>query len=122
MPDPSAVDRSDEVSSLRAENNELRTQLADANDEIDRLKRLLHEKVIEKIAARLADGETKPTVRDVVSRTWLSPRDTRAYGSGTAAESDCQERLKVAQDALEAARPFGKGLGVERCLTAYWSS
>ena len=48
MPDPSAVDRSDEVSSLRAENNELRTQLADANDEIDRLKRLLHEKVIEK--------------------------------------------------------------------------
>ena len=67
MPDPSAVDRSDEVSSLRAENNELRTQLADANDEIDRLKRLLHEKVIEKIAAKLAaDGEAKPTVNDVV--------------------------------------------------------
>jgi hypothetical protein len=68
QPYPSAVDRSDEVSSLRAENNELRTQLADANDEIDRLKRLLHEKVIEKIAAKLAaDGETKPTVNDVVT-------------------------------------------------------
>ena len=67
QPYPSAVDRSDEVSSLRAENNELRTQLADANDEIDRLKRLLHEKVIEKIAAKLAaDGEAKPTVNDVV--------------------------------------------------------
>ena len=48
QPDPGAVDRGDEVSSLRAENNELRTQLADANDEIDRIKRLLHEKVIEK--------------------------------------------------------------------------
>ena len=52
---------------LRAENTDLRAQLDAANAEIERLKTALHEKVVEMIAAKLAtNGETKPTVDDVV--------------------------------------------------------
>ena len=50
-----------------AENADLRAKLADANAEIERLKSALHEKVVEKISAKLAaNGETKPTVDNVV--------------------------------------------------------
>jgi ParB-like chromosome segregation protein Spo0J len=57
----SAADSSAVIASLRA-------QLADANAEIERLKNALHEKVVEIIAAKLAaNGETKPTVDDVVT-------------------------------------------------------
>jgi hypothetical protein len=63
----SAADSSVELANLRAENADLRAQLADANAEIERLKNALHEKVIEIIAAKLAaNGETRPTVDDVV--------------------------------------------------------
>ena len=59
QPEKSAADSSAEIARLRA-------QLADANAEIERLKSLLREKVIEKIAAKLAaNGETNPTVDDV---------------------------------------------------------
>jgi hypothetical protein len=63
----SAADSSVELASLRAENVDLRAQLADANAEIERLKNALYEKVVEMIAAKLAaNGETEPTVDDVV--------------------------------------------------------
>jgi hypothetical protein len=65
--EPSAADPSGELASLRAENVDLRAQLADANAEIERLKNALHEEVVEMIAAKFAaNGETKPTVDDVV--------------------------------------------------------
>ena len=60
QPEQSAADSSAEIAGLRA-------KLADANAEIERLKSALHEKVVEMIAATLAaNGETKPTVDDVV--------------------------------------------------------
>lgn len=60
QPEQSAADSSAVIAGLRA-------QLADANAEIERLKSALHEKVVEMIAATLAaNGETKPTVDDVV--------------------------------------------------------
>jgi hypothetical protein len=60
QPEQSAADSSAKIASLRA-------QLADANAEIERLKNALREKVVEMIAARFAaNGETKPTVDDVV--------------------------------------------------------
>jgi hypothetical protein len=65
--DGSCIDSRDEVAGLRAENSDLRDKLADANAEIERLKRALYEDVIEKIAAKFAaKSETKPTVDDVV--------------------------------------------------------
>jgi hypothetical protein len=67
QPDYSAADSSAEIAGLRAENADLRAKLANANAEIERLKSALHEKVVERISAKLAgDGETKPTVGDVV--------------------------------------------------------
>ena len=67
QPDHSAADSSAEIAGLRAENADLRAKLANANAEIERLKSALHEKVVERISAKLAgDGETKPTVGDVV--------------------------------------------------------
>jgi chromosome segregation ATPase len=67
QPDQSTPDPKAEIASLRAENADLRAKLADANAEIERLKSALHEKVIEKISAKLAaNGETKPTVDNVV--------------------------------------------------------
>jgi ParB family chromosome partitioning protein len=65
--DQSAADPGDELANLRAENADLRAKLADAESEIERLKNALHEEVIEKIAAKhAANGQTKPTVDDVV--------------------------------------------------------
>jgi chromosome segregation ATPase len=74
QPEQSAADASAEIANLRAEIASLRAKLADANGEnerlraeIERLKSALHEKVVEMIAAKLAaNGETKPTVDDVV--------------------------------------------------------
>jgi hypothetical protein len=67
QPGQIAADPSGELASLRADNAGLRAQLADANAEIERLKNALHEEVVEMIAAKLAaNGETKPTVDDVV--------------------------------------------------------
>jgi hypothetical protein len=66
QPDRSAPDYNAEIASLRR-NADLRAKLADANAEIERLKSALHEKVVEKISAKLAaNGETKPTVDNVV--------------------------------------------------------
>jgi hypothetical protein len=74
-------DSSAEIAGLRAENASMRAELADANAEIEklraevdraeaeiqRLKSALQDKVVEKIAAKLAaNGETKPTEDDVV--------------------------------------------------------
>ena len=60
QPEQSAADSSAKIASLRA-------QLADANAEIERLKNALREEVVEMIAAKFAaNGETKPTVDDVV--------------------------------------------------------
>jgi hypothetical protein len=68
QPGHSAADPRDELASLRAENADLRKRLASADAEIERLKSLLHEKVIEEIAAKLtATGETRPTVDEVVA-------------------------------------------------------
>jgi hypothetical protein len=67
QPNQSAADSSAEVAILRAENDHLRAKLADADAKIERLKSLLYDSVIDKIAAKLAArGETKPTVDDVV--------------------------------------------------------
>jgi hypothetical protein len=63
----STADVRAEIASLRADNADLRAKLADANAEIERLKNALREKVVAKIAAKLAaNGETKPMVDKVV--------------------------------------------------------
>jgi hypothetical protein len=63
----SAADPCVELANLRAENADLRAKLAHADSEIERLKNALHEEVVERIAAKFAaNGETKPTVDDVV--------------------------------------------------------
>jgi hypothetical protein len=67
MAHQSAADPCLELANLRAENADLRAKLAHADSEIERLKNALREEVVEMIAAKFAaNGETKPTVDDVV--------------------------------------------------------
>jgi hypothetical protein len=67
QPHQSAAESNAEIARLRADNADLHVKLADANAQIERLKSALYEKVVEKIAAKLAaNRETKPTADNVI--------------------------------------------------------